>query len=461
MGTFRKFFLGSILILFLVFLDSFGRFAPNLVNAQEGVRVTHGPVVGAVTATSARVFVRTSSDAQVNLRYSRDANFASFLESESALTDQSQEWTTQIPLANLQPLSRYYLEVVIDDSTHPENCATFKTFAVPGSDAPTKFVVLNDFGAYGEGNQPPLDTPSPTFANAAAENPDFVFIGGDFDHRNPHTLQDRQQMFQDLYALNNPRSPMDVFVTEILPGFALAHQCDDHDFAGNDSDRLAPDRLIAKQVFTQYFPAYPYGGSAGIYQKFSTGNADFFVLDNRSARDRDNLPDRKTKSMLDGEHLGSQGQLAWLRRGLLQSRARWKIIFSSSVFNTTLGKSDSWHAFQYEHDYIVNLVKSHHIQGVIVISGDIHVGAMDDGSNAGLPNMVVPGVNLKYCSTVPEGEFGRWSGGYYGGPTHNLYTKPCNGYGVVTLNQKHARLLVKNELGKTKLKLVLKPITAP
>jgi phosphodiesterase/alkaline phosphatase D-like protein len=35
--------------------------------------------------------------------------------------------------------------------------------------------------------------------------------------------------------------------------------------------------------------------------------------------------------MLDGNNLGLFGQLAWLENGLINSTARWKIIFSSVV----------------------------------------------------------------------------------------------------------------------------------
>lgn len=430
---------------------------PAAARAQAPDTLTHGPVIGAVTASSARVFVRTLMAAQVRLRYGTDATLATALESETVSTTIGNDFTAQIELEGLKPQTRYYLAIVVDDVLQTGGHGQFKTFPPIGNRGRAKFVILSDFGSVGEGEQPPLAVPSPTFAHAAAENPDFVFIGGDFDHRNARTLQDREQMFKDLYALGNPRAPMDDFVTKILSAFPLAHQWDDHDYAANDSDRFATDRGLAKQVFTEYFPAYPYGGAWGISQQFSYGKADLFILDNRSERDPDAAPDSETKSMLDGEHLGAAGQLAWLKRGLRKSTATWKVIFSSSVFNTTMGKIDSWRSFKYEHDEIVNFVKSNRIGGVFVISGDIHMGAMDDGRNAGLPLMVVPGVNLMYCAAVPVNGLGKWSNGTYGESARASNGVPCNGYGVVKLKAKRAALRVKNEKGLTKLKLKLSP----
>lgn len=437
----------AVLVFFLV----------RSVQRQNVDAVTHGPIVGAVTATDAKVFVRTLTDAQVRIRYSTDPNFATFLESATISTFSGSDWTAQIPLTKLEPQTVYYLDVLVDNVLQANRQGQFKTFQVSGSKKKIRFVVLTDFGSLGLGEQPPLPDPSPVFAGAAAENPDFIFIGGDFDHRNARDLDDKRQMFKDLYALDNPRAPMNDFVTKILPRFALAHQWDDHDYAGNDSNRFALDRFLAKQVYTEYFPAYPYGGTSGIYQKFTDGDADFFVLDERTQRDPNEQPDSEIKSMLDGEHLGADGQLAWLKQGLKQSTATWKIIFSSSVFNPTIGKMDSWHAFRNEHDEIVNLVKQNKIAGVIVISGDIHIGAMDNGHNAGLPTMVVPGVNLKYCSTVPQHSVGKWTEGLYGDPARNQNDAPCNGYGIVTLKPKRAVLRINNEKGKTKLKMSVLP----
>jgi alkaline phosphatase D len=343
------------------------------------------------------------------------------------------------------------VNVLVDGIVQLSEPTEFRTFPAEGKGSHLKLVMLTDFGST-IGSQPPLKKQSPAFKNAAAEEPDLVFLGGDLDHRDPVTLQAKRQMFKDVYGLNNPNAKMDAFVTEILRKFPLAHHWDDHDYSTNDSNRFAVDRSIAQQVFREYFPAYPFPSDKEIYQRFQFGNVDFFILDNRSQRDPNQLANSPTKSMLDGEHLGASGQLRWLLRGLKTSDARWKVIFSSSVFNPTTGKADTWRSFRYEHDRIVNFIDKHEIQNVLILSGDIHAGALDDGTHAGVPEMVVPAANLAYCFTVPQCCTGSWTHGIYGDPTRTSDV-PCNGYGVLKVTDQRAKLIVKDQDGHLRLRM--------
>lgn len=430
-------------------------------SAVGAAYLTHGPITGGVTDSSARVFMRTNVGAQVEILYGTREDMSNARNSTSVSTGPEADYTAQVDLMDLKANTVYFLRAQVDGVVQGDRPAQFKTFPPVGREARLKLLILTDFASIGTGNQPPLSAPAPTFASAARENPDLVLIGGDFDHRLPRTLEEKRQMFKDLYAPGNPRAPMDDFVRLILPRFALAHQWDDHDYSSNDSDRLAPDRLLARQVYDEFFPAYPHSGEPGIYQTFHYGNIDFFMLDNRSERDPDNWPNTRGKSMLDGEKLGQGGQLAWLKRGLEESRARWKVILSSSVFNTTVGKIDSWHGFRYEHDAIVKFVRDRQIRGVFVLSGDMHAGALDDGRDAGLPEMVSPGPNLAYCSTAPQNAPGLWSHGRYGRPARERNAQPCNGYGVVVIKHDRAKLVVKDTTGRTRLRMNLRSNVLP
>ncbi len=150
--------------------------------------------------------------------------------------------------------------------------------------------------------------------------------------------------------------------------------------------------------------------------------------------------------MLDGHHLYPEGQLGWLETGLLESRATWKFILSPVVFNTTLQKKDSWHSYYVEHDAIVAYINEHRITNVILLSADIHAGAIDNGKNAGLPEMAVPGANIVgtlvwtqepnrtptvlttcYSGYAPKGD---WSEGTYPSGTP---PPSCPGYGVISV----------------------------
>ena len=98
----------------------------------------------------------------------------------------------------LRALTKYYLNVQVNDVTQlAPPYPSFSTFAVAGDPVNFKFVVITDFETIRT-----LTTTSRSFESAAAENPAFAFIGGDFDHRNPVTLTEKRTMFQDLYNPN-------------------------------------------------------------------------------------------------------------------------------------------------------------------------------------------------------------------------------------------------------------------
>jgi alkaline phosphatase D len=172
----------------------------------------------------------------------------------------------------------------------------------------------------------------------------------------------------------------------------------------------------------------------GIWQKFSYVQVECFVLDCRSQRDPETDRDNANKSMLDGRNLGLEGQLHWLKHGLLTSTARWKIIFTSVVTNPTTKFSDGWGGYQTEWNSLKDFINTNNIQGVVFISGYLHLGAIDNGIQAGFPEMCVSQPN-GIADNCPTGQFGVWSEGYYQGG--------CAGYGLVKVLQNPDRLVLR------------------
>ena len=279
-----------------------------------------GPVVGGVTASEAKIFVRTDQAASVAVRYATRPDLRNYKTSEAFTTDATSDFTKVIPLADLATEKTYYLDVQVNGvaqlaSPYP----SFNTFAPAGSPRNFKFVVLSDFSTIRN-----LTEPSQTFFSAAATDPAFAFIGGDFDHRDPKTIAARRVMFQQLY--DGSTSFMDGFTDSILRRMPIMHQWDDHDTGGNNTDRKYPRWSQSQQVFEEYVPSYPLPAvTPGIWQKFSYAQVDGFILDCRSQRDINTDPDDSAKSMLDGNALGATGQLQWLEDSLLASSARWKV----------------------------------------------------------------------------------------------------------------------------------------
>jgi alkaline phosphatase D len=439
--------------------------SPDVSAARQTVveaTLTHGPLAGGVTAVSAGIWFRTSATADVAIRYDSSPDLTNGVTSETVRTDRKLNWQSRIELTGLNTQTTYYYNVLVDGTAQlGEPLPKFKTFAPRGTSTDVRFGILTDFGSVdATAAQAPIVVP--TFERLAEENPDFVVIGGDFWHNDvdPPTnpvgsraefIRVERSRYLAMYSHNSTQGPLDAFVDEILPNFALAHFWDDHDIGRNNADKDYRFKTQARRVLEQSFPTYPLP-KHGDWQAFSYGQADFFLLDARSQRDPAIEPDGPAKSMLDGDNLEHRGQLTWLKGKLRTSNARWKIVFSPVVFNRTTLKADAWQGYAYERNALWRFVRKEHIEGVILISGDAHGGGMDDGTNARLPEMLVPGPNMaQSCFTVKE--IGKWSHGVYG----TLENLGCRGYGTVELltNPDRARLQVKDEDGVTQLEMEL------
>lgn len=434
---------------------------PTVVTSDTAT-LLHGPIAGAVTDTQAQIWVHTSDAANVTVAYSTSPDLANSQTSAPGVTQAADAFQGRVQLNGLKPVTAYYYNVLIAGKPQlPSPLPHFETFAPRGVASDFSFGILTDFGSvHAAPGEVPVDLP--TFAKLAQEMPQFVVIGGDFWHNEVDTtdapirsaddyIAQERSRYLAMYSLHSSEGPYDAFVQTILPNFSLVHFWDDHDIGFNNSDKNFFYNVQARQVLQQSFPTYPLG-AGGDWQSFTYGQADFFILDARSQRDSSLDPDTSQKSMLDGNNLGATGQWDWLINGLKNSQARWKFIFSPVVFNPTMKKTDAWHGFKYEHDALVKFIRDNHIGGVIILSGDAHAGAMDDGTNAGLPEMLTPGPNMQTSCFTAHG-IGTWSNGYYG----TLENLSCPGYSMVHVltNPDRVVLQVKNDAGDVKLEMQL------
>jgi phosphodiesterase/alkaline phosphatase D-like protein len=79
----------------------------ELRSFANSASLTHGPIVGAVTDTTARVFVRTSDSAEVKIRYGQAADLSDAVESVAQQTGAEHDFTTILPLSDLTPATTY------------------------------------------------------------------------------------------------------------------------------------------------------------------------------------------------------------------------------------------------------------------------------------------------------------------------------------------------------------------
>jgi alkaline phosphatase D len=362
---------------------------------------TDGPLVGAVTEHSAKVFVRTRNSADVAVEYSTNESLLVSAQTAAIRTSIEADWTSMVLLDGLEPETTYFYTVLVNGVRQQRApYPSFTTFPVPGSLADFSFAVLTDLAS----TAICPTCPAPVYAQVLKRMPSFVLQIGDFDHRNPQALKEMRKMHREVRGGGTKSVAGRDFARYLAPRLPLFHVWDDHDYGADNGNKTFFARAAAIRAFKEYYPTPDLANpTAGIWHKFSYGQADFFMLDDRSQRDPDSDPDGPDKSLLDGDKI-PDGQKDWLKNSLLNSTALWKFVVSGVCFNPTCKPGEGWGAFNSEREELLDFIKQNGIQGVIVISGDLHSGGgIDDGTNAGVPEITVPPTNLKVGPPDPWG----------------------------------------------------------
>lgn len=393
-------------------------------------RLTHGPILGRIRQESVVIWLRTDTAAKVSAEVSQSPDFDSF-RSARAATESKTDFTAKLTLANLRAGTDYHFRIAVNGKLQPA-IARFRTVPPLGSE-PLKLAVLSDFQAR---------HPAPVFRQVARVDPDVLVLLGDFDHRNPETLQEFRGMHREcLGRASKLGTSLETWLLHRYPKreIPLLHAWDDHDYGANNSDRTLAQRTAALQAFQEYYvlqsdDAVLGGKLDGVWQSLRYGCVELFLLDVRSNRDPGNLR-KPNKSMLGPR------QKDWLKAGLLSSSARWKIVLSGVPFNPDCKPFDGWGRYPRERAELLDFIKGNRIDGVVVASGDIHSGgAIDDGTHSGLPEVSIPHANLRGFNDTARGLIGKWTGGYLSGavgPGYALFQADPSRLTITVRDQKN------------------------
>ncbi len=415
-----------------------------LLTSARGQYITHGPVTGAMTDHSCRIYIRTDITRNFTLEYSSDSSFTTF-ESIASGTDPALDNSRIIDINSLQPVTRYYMRFNFDGNTD-NRVGTFKTFPMPGTAAHLTFVT----GSCQE-------TPNmKVFDVMPRHDPDLFIHTGDFTYPSyqiPGGLGYPQNWSAiELAWRKRGEEPI---CKDMLRSIPIAYMPDDDDTWGNsryfksapaqvryENGKLinyidliprSPEmRTNCLQGYKKFFPGYPMvNDTDGYYHSFIVGNCEFFMLDVRSCNTGgwNSLEYNAAinfwtfNGSKQSQSLLNQPQLDWFLNKLKNSTATWKFIISGVPFNQNIQKliesalllqginfeianqtgtgfrvsasfADYWGSYPIERKKVLKYIKDNNINNVIVISGDTHGCAIDDGRNAGLPEMNASGLSV-------------------------------------------------------------------
>lgn len=335
---------------------------------KHAVELLHGPVVGCVTDSSAKFWVRTNNEVDVQVLVRESEKMDSVIKSAAIRTDKNKDFTAVVGVDGLKPNTQYYYELMVNGAPGSIR-RTFSTFPALGTK--TKFQV--GFGG-GAGYTPQHER---MWSTIVSHHPvAFLFLGDNVYIDHPEQSEVQQYCYYRRRSCPEFRN--------FAGNTAIYAIWDDHDFGTNDciggADIDKPQwKRQVWNVFCNNWNNPSYGGSKsqpGCWFDFSIGDVDFFMLDGRYYRTD---PQKDNPSML------GPVQKKWLLEKLKASKATFKVLASPvpwafgtkpSIQTTRRGKVqgglDTWEGFKKEREEIFSFLEENKIEGVILLSADRH-----------------------------------------------------------------------------------------
>ena len=313
----------------------------------KAATLSHGPMLGAVTDTSANIWIRSDAAASAVVQYQpAGGDWSQPVQSVAVNLVAGNDFTGTVSLTNLAARTAYDYRVILDGVIQTAGASILKTLPSKGAGSQFSFI----FGADIYQNS----RPHTVFTKMAAQQPDFALLIGDNAYND--VTAGTEAAFWSGYKINR-----DSFFQSFANHTPIFTVWDDHDYGTDDCDSSYPLKNLSRAAFGKYWANPPYvEQNASIYYKFSAGDAEFFMLDSRWNR-------------IPGITMLGAAQLQWLKDQLLASSAKFKFIVSPvmvSDFGST--GNDSWKGFPLERLSIFQFITQNNIKNVVFLSGDQH-----------------------------------------------------------------------------------------
>jgi hypothetical protein len=450
---------------------------------------------------SAAVYVRTQFALPYTVEYSPDSLFQSSVSTLASATLSTLDNTKIDVLQGLSPSTRYYLRFRFSGQLD-SIAGSFKTFPVPGQ---AGHYVLTAGSCQETAD---MDV----FLEIPRHDPDVFLHLGDWTYPS-YQLPGNYPEDWSMVELSWRRRYEEVNMREMLRDMAVDYVFDDDDFTEGGSTRnyycdildstagiftyhrivetFVPDTVRRKviQGYQNYFPHYGLvDTSEGIFHKFTLGNVEVFFLDTRSTctplthtLERDAQSGLYSFNPTPDNTLLRQVQMDWLLDGLRTSTADWKAICIGNVFNKSERRyidfglqmqlvsipgtgsgfslatafSNNWSGYPADQNQLLDYIDSLGLKDIFILSGQSHNNVVDDGTNAGLPELNASGLSVADRSLsqqmqllslfgLPQITDSLWNGGGNGLGNNNLN----NGFGKVEVfGQDSCRLSAVDKFG--------------
>lgn len=316
-----------------------------------------GPMLGDITTDSVQIWAAADTPMRFSVELKTvDGEWQAAVNNPVLLLSNNAHPRGSCEITGLSADTEYQYRLVTSDGVvEAESTQQFRT---SGAD---KFRVA--FGSCA-GDWGP-DPSQSIFKTIAEQHPQwFLWMGDNIYYSRARQEWNDIEMMRERWKIQRSLPHLQ----ELLSSTAHASVWDDHDYGPNNSDKTYFLRDESFELYKSYWPN-PYFGSAddGVYFTLHLNGVDVFMLDTRFNRQPNKL-DVKDKELL-GER-----QWRWLEGELRDSTASFKIIVSGMQLLAEYHSYESWAMFGSEKQRLLDYVKQHKINGIVLLSGDRHIG---------------------------------------------------------------------------------------
>lgn len=346
------------------------------VGSVEDPPIASGPMLGHVSDTSARVWLRLAPGAKLRAH----AQHGGERHAPAQVADMGDGFRLVV-FEGFSPDAEF---VVTLNATGPTRSVDWSGTAtqvavVEGRTGPLPAATGRVRLAFGSCSKASKFRYAPIYEAIAYEKPDFAIYVGDNSYfvvgnGNWHTMgpegdwsSPERMLGRHLEVRNNPYGRR---LYASVPAYAI---WDDHDYGPNNADRTFPGREDALRVFKQVWanPGYGTPDTPGVFSSFRHGPVEVFLLDDRYHK-YVSTPDHPDVTDEEAEIWG-KGQLEWLMEGLRNSTAPVKIIANGTqVISQSEGGEGHFQEAPAERQRLFDFLKTNNIGGIVFLSGDRH-----------------------------------------------------------------------------------------
>ncbi|WP_044129590.1 alkaline phosphatase D family protein [Rudanella lutea] len=327
-----------------------------------------GPMVGASDMREVKLWVQTKSPARVQIRYTEDGKPGSSQLTDEVKTGKETAFTAHLLADRVEPGKKYTYELLIEGQKvslpYPTTFQSQPLWQFRTDPPAFRFGV----GSCTYVNEPDVDRPGrpyganyEIFGAIAGQKPDFMLWTGDNTYLREVDWNSRTGV---LRRYTHTRS-----VPELQPLLANTHHYatwDDHDYGPNDADRSYWLKPVTLEAFKLFWANPNYVFNEGCTGTFMWNDCQFFLMDDRTFRAPNEMPDGPAK-----DYLGKQ-QFDWLMDALSSSQATFKFVVIGNQVVNPAKVAENYSNYGHERDRLFKAIAEAKIPGVLFLTGDRH-----------------------------------------------------------------------------------------